>query len=1688
MGSGASRPSSEVALADAIAAQERDVDAVEGACGRTVLHSAVLAGDVAAVRFLVQHGAGSVHDGAGLPPLWHALQHKDADVRGELEHALGTHAAATLAAVEASVQGYLAGTAHTIQHTTHNADSSSDAPNTGFDTDPAALRHTDGRKVAWLRKADGEVERTSGTDLLRWFRDLPRLDPPLGYTDEHIRHMEAGFRVVCARLLKDIAARREAAETTGHVAVEDWMAARDPFELLLAGFLFTSDCVEYVMDDAGAVVCDADGTPEIAKSADGKLRYLQLTDRTLLDHHGSAAASQSLALYATMNSAMRAIGLSPAVKQWTGDGIQNVFDISPAPPQLYVIETFAPLIRGLQRLIASRRKQVRTVFRGINVNISSQYTVGTHVVWNCFTSTTLKSAVAKSFMYGKGGTFFVVVAKEGAADVKFSSVYAGEEELLYTANIEYRVQWKLSPTLLRMMGLRFDVIVMQEVGTGETTAAEQVTALQQVLGHTVAFFADYLAQYVEGRVGDEPHTKEKDSRQLMAEVKAWLTRCTQSPRGDEGAPARGHYGALCVVGEGGSGKTSAAIAILSELATGQSVPPDEEPPTDAHTSSTDGDDRNRSDACSVDVKRKPYFPVFVALPTVKRSLLEHGGLGRFVLDSFALREADRAYLAETYEVVMVLDSLDEVGLTQEEVRALVDEGGLLGRHPWVEAHCSVVVTVRGEYLKSVGAVPSGVCGAGVHAVHMQPFTEADARTYITSANLAWKGTADRPVFVREDDVEGLVLLRNPFALHMACHAQCSGKASEDVIYETYLQMCTEGEMGASASADVNVEDVLRAGELVACRMLETNEWQGTVGVAMQRLGEQYGVSEDVRGACFRCLPFRIEDFGEEKSAFTFRHKSLGEYLAARRLARDTTGTLALVQRSFSKDSQRVLGFFAALMHKDAAVRERAKGELLDAVRQTRDAGESTAQTGSNAAALLARARITVHKADLGGVHIQQCDLRGALFVDTSLRAATFAHCWLEHIEFHDCDMHATAFPDCSLGTLLPPLRHSRTVTCVTVSSDGAHIVSGCADKIVRVWDMTTGALRSSLEGHTLCVNGVAASAAHVVSCASDTTARVWDLATGTETHLLAGHTAVVRCVTITPTGSHAISGSDDGTVRVWDIATGEQTHLFEGHGPVMGMVFGVAVSPDSAYVASCATNNNACLWDIHTGEKTLALDGHGPFTGRVGHSRPIRGVAFTPDGKHIVTCSDDQTLRIWDLHGREVLVLLGHSSAVFGVAVSPDGHLLSCSLDNSVRCWDAASGEQMFALEGHSSRVRGVAVHPDGSRVVSCSEDRTVRVWKMAVDKDALPSGGHNAAVHGVAAAADGARIVSCSRDNSVRVWDARSGCEVRKLLGHTHPVLAVAITPCGTYAVSGSHDKTICIWDIKSGSAMGEKLWHGCMVNSVVLRVGKPIDGLETGGRLGEVEGYILSTARSGQVYLWDIASCMAGERYVKALRTYGPEDTFPPSSNVSVNCAIFTPDGTHIVSGSDDTMIVVWDTAACTQTATLAGHTLPVRGLAITDDGSRVVSCSNDKTVRVWELATGTELLCTEEASSPVCGVALTPGSTHILSYGGDKTLCVRDLYTGKELHTIRGHCASVTAAVVTQDGSRIVSCSDDTTVRVWGVDGTWCAKGADLAFRCERIIGTGDTVPVAYNCAAGEVVPELAQRILFGGTSAD
>jgi WD40 repeat protein len=153
-------------------------------------------------------------------------------------------------------------------------------------------------------------------------------------------------------------------------------------------------------------------------------------------------------------------------------------------------------------------------------------------------------------------------------------------------------------------------------------------------------------------------------------------------------------------------------------------------------------------------------------------------------------------------------------------------------------------------------------------------------------------------------------------------------------------------------------------------------------------------------------------------------------------------------------------------------------------------------------------------------------------------------------------------------------------------------------------------------------------------------------------------------------------------------------------------------------------------------------------------------------------------------------------------------------------------------------------------------------------------------------------------------------------------------------------------------------------------------------------------------------------------------------------------TPDGTRIVTGSDDNTARVWDASTGAEKLRLDGHTRPVSVVAVTPDGAGIVTGSDDNTARVWDASTGAEKLRLDGHTGPVRGVAVTPDGAHIVTGSEDTTVRVWNAGTGAEQRQLKGHTDYVRGVAVTPDGARIVTGSDDKTARVWDV-----STGAEL-----------------------------------------
>ena len=127
-------------------------------------------------------------------------------------------------------------------------------------------------------------------------------------------------------------------------------------------------------------------------------------------------------------------------------------------------------------------------------------------------------------------------------------------------------------------------------------------------------------------------------------------------------------------------------------------------------------------------------------------------------------------------------------------------------------------------------------------------------------------------------------------------------------------------------------------------------------------------------------------------------------------------------------------------------------------------------------------------------------------------------------------------------------------------------------------------------------------------------------------------------------------------------------------------------------------------------------------TVRFRHEDEVWSVAFSPDGKTVVTASRDNMVRLWEAaSGKEIRQFQGHQGGVSSVVFSPDGKTVAtASHDRTLRLWEVASGKELRQFQGHRGWVTSVAFSPDGKMMVSAGGDDTVRLWDVATGKHEL--------------------------------------------------------------------------------------------------------------------------------------------------------------------------------------------------------------------------------------------------------------------------------------------------------------------------------------------------------------------------------
>ncbi len=441
----------------------------------------------------------------------------------------------------------------------------------------------------------------------------------------------------------------------------------------------------------------------------------------------------------------------------------------------------------------------------------------------------------------------------------------------------------------------------------------------------------------------------------------------------------------------------------------------------------------------------------------------------------------------------------------------------------------------------------------------------------------------------------------------------------------------------------------------------------------------------------------------------------------------------------------------------------------------------------------------------------------------------------------------------------------------------------------------------------------------------------------------------------------------------------------------------VAFTPDGRIVLTGSGGGTVQLWEAATGK---------PVRPPLQHQDAVAPVAFSANGRLFVTGSRDKSARPWEAAtGQPLGPPLLHPENIRAVAISPDGRTIFTECDDHLgRFWDTATGKLIGAPLVHVNFVHAVAFSPHGRTLATC-DAAVVQLWEVSTHKLLRPALQHEGPVQSVAFSSDGRMIATGSNDKTARLWESDTGKPIGLRLQHRDEVLSVAFSPDGRTLITGCSDRTARLWDVATGKPIGRPLAHPEQVNAAVY---------SPDGRT------ILTVGWTEGACLWEVAS---------------DRSAIPPLKHPDeVRAVAYSPDGQTVLTGCKDGIGRFWEAATGKLLDPMLYHQGRILAVAFSPDGRTVLTGSADETARLWETATGKPVGSLLRHTSQVNAVAYSPDGGTVLTGSGDRTARFWEATTGKPLGQPLRHPSTVEAVAYSPDGRTVLTCDAFNAVHFW------------------------------------------------------
>jgi WD40 repeat protein/class 3 adenylate cyclase len=520
--------------------------------------------------------------------------------------------------------------------------------------------------------------------------------------------------------------------------------------------------------------------------------------------------------------------------------------------------------------------------------------------------------------------------------------------------------------------------------------------------------------------------------------------------------------------------------------------------------------------------------------------------------------------------------------------------------------------------------------------------------------------------------------------------------------------------------------------------------------------------------------------------------------------------------------------------------------------------------------------------------------------------------------------------------------------------------------------------------------------------------------------------------------------SDAEAGRTWSLQDHDGNTIADFRHPQR--IITASLSPDGKRVVTASEDGTARVWNARTGQ---------PVTPPLRHDGPVLFAAFSPDGHQVVTASADDTARVWDASSGEALGdPLRHEAAVQYAAFSPDGKLVATvGKDNVAHVWNAAGGKSVSPPIQHPQPLSFVTFSPDGKYIATVCDDHAARVFEASTGR---ASGGmlkHQAAINSAAFSPDSRLVVTAGQDSTARIWDAATGKPICKAIEHPDWVWHASFSPASDFIVTACRNGAAQIFDVRTGTPRGPRVQHRGPVRAAVFTP----------------DGKRLITE------VWDLG-----------VFAWNLPDRFKPAPDPALDLpntefAAFDPSGLRVLlqtgrqppalldarggqtmarldaqkgqliqadfegdlfATAGDATAVVWNADTAKPLFAPLPHDDVITLLALAP-ADRLVTVTRAGIVRAWNARTGKPLTAGVKPKAGGEIVAISPDGRRFLAITSDgKTAAdiklasatVYDTDTGQAVSQPMRHAGKIHFAAFSHDGKSIVTASNDHTARVW------------------------------------------------------